>query len=56
MTMGIVAKVGIKSNLFSSHFSFKKVFTSFAFAFNVSFLGSRLDIATFFVSFSTNAS
>ena len=52
MTMGIVVKVGIKSNLFDAYFSVQKVFTSFAFAFNVSFLGIRIDIATFFVSFS----
>ena len=39
----------IKSKLFSSHCSLK-VFNYFAFAFNLSFLGTRHDIATLFLS------
>ena len=47
-------KCEIESKLLFSHFSFKKVFTSFAFAFNLPFLGTRLDIATLFLSVSAD--
>ena len=44
----------IISKLLSSHFSFTEVFISFAFTFNLSFLGTRLDIAILFLSVLAN--
>ena len=45
---------GVIDVFMSSHFSFRKVFTSFTFAFNWSFLGTGLDIASSFLSVLTD--
>ena len=40
----------IKSKMLIAQFSFEKVFTCFALAFNLNLLGPKLDIATLFLS------